>query len=108
MSRTCSTKNGSLESLKVSVRCGFRAKARQMRQTAVWLSPVALARERVLQCVAPAGVASRGVASRGGGFQGGGDRPLDLLVGDRKSTRLNSSHANISYAVFCLKKKKTS
>src|SRR3712207_7608460 len=27
------------------------------------------------------------------------------LVGDRKSTRLNSSHANISYAVFCLKKK---
>src|SRR3712207_8641344 len=29
-------------------------------------------------------------------------------VRDRKSTRLNSSHANISYAVFCLKKKKTS
>src|SRR5258707_12236164 len=27
------------------------------------------------------------------------------LVQDRKSTRLNSSHANISYAVFCLKKK---
>src|SRR3712207_9351938 len=48
------------------------------------------------------------------------DRPenfdLDVFVGqeverivvalDRKSTRLNSSHANISYAVFCLKKKK--
>src|SRR5947209_15806892 len=30
---------------------------------------------------------------------------IDMLV-DRKSTRLNSSHANISYAVFCLKKKK--
>src|SRR5947209_16984069 len=29
-----------------------------------------------------------------------------LLRSDRKSTRLNSSHANISYAVFCLKKKK--
>src|SRR3712207_9433623 len=29
------------------------------------------------------------------------------LKSDRKSTRLNSSHANISYAVFCLKKKKT-
>src|SRR3712207_9206176 len=29
-------------------------------------------------------------------------------VRDRKSTRLNSSHANISYAVFCLKKKKNS
>src|SRR5690349_22855663 len=28
-------------------------------------------------------------------------------VGDRKSTRLNSSHVEISYAVFCLKKKKT-
>src|SRR3712207_7075124 len=34
----------------------------------------------------------------GGGKRGGGP--------DRKSTRLNSSHANISYAVFCLKKKK--
>src|SRR2546430_9147899 len=33
--------------------------------------------------------------------------PVDLwLVGDRKSTRLNSSHSQISYAVFCLKKKK--
>src|SRR5438270_11460125 len=28
------------------------------------------------------------------------------IVGDRKSTRLNSSHSQISYAVFCLKKKK--
>src|SRR3712207_6868714 len=44
-----------------------------------------------------------------------GLRPVGLGVrprrerhpaGDRKSTRLNSSHANISYAVFCLKKKK--
>src|SRR5258707_5866883 len=33
-----------------------------------------------------------------------GIAPQDLQ--DRKSTRLNSSHANISYAVFCLKKKK--
>src|SRR3712207_8609548 len=32
--------------------------------------------------------------------------PTDLILPkDRKSTRLNSSHANISYAVFCLKKK---
>src|SRR5688572_32057567 len=30
----------------------------------------------------------------------------ELRVGDRKSTRLNSSHSQISYAVFCLKKKK--
>src|SRR3712207_8965588 len=37
-------------------------------------------------------------------------RPLPgaRLLRDRKSTRLNSSHANISYAVFCLKKKKPS
>src|SRR3712207_9016806 len=45
------------------------------------------------------------------------EHPLELLLAelgaapldqrrDRKSTRLNSSHANISYAVFCLKKKK--
>src|SRR3712207_7795425 len=32
---------------------------------------------------------------------------LSQNVKDRKSTRLNSSHANISYAVFCLKKKNT-
>src|SRR3712207_8945070 len=32
-------------------------------------------------------------------------RPQRVLDLDRKSTRLNSSHANISYAVFCLKKK---
>ena len=31
---------------------------------------------------------------------------LSAIAIDRKSTRLNSSHANISYAVFCLKKKK--
>src|SRR3712207_6970935 len=31
---------------------------------------------------------------------------VEFCRGDRKSTRLNSSHANISYAVFCLKKKK--
>src|SRR3712207_8624361 len=40
-----------------------------------------------------------------------GRADADIFIGkadmqDRKSTRLNSSHANISYAVFCLKKKK--
>src|SRR3712207_7545231 len=51
-----------------------------------------------------AGVA---VAVEGGAVQPvqpGGIRAPGLLE-DRKSTRLNSSHANISYAVFCLKKK---
>src|SRR3712207_2019317 len=44
--------------------------------------------------------------------QAGGTNPKSLSLrthsqtSDRKSTRLNSSHANISYAVFCLKKKK--
>src|SRR3712207_7528982 len=33
-----------------------------------------------------------------------GDYDRDTVVRDRKSTRLNSSHANISYAAFCLKK----
>src|SRR5438552_7455117 len=33
------------------------------------------------------------------------ERLVELVAGDRKSTRLNSSHQIISYAVFCLKKK---
>src|SRR5260221_3894829 len=37
-----------------------------------------------------------------------GSAPVQILVVDRKSTRLNSSHTVISYAVFCLKKKKNS
>src|SRR3712207_8009276 len=55
---------------------------------------------------------SRGARDPGPQFPAGpgkGDTPdrVDRVEGrDRKSTRLNSSHANISYAVFCLKKKK--
>jgi len=40
------------------------------------------------------------------GLPPGAAPPPDANIPDRKSTRLNSSHANISYAVFCLKKKK--
>src|SRR3989442_15114607 len=40
-------------------------------------------------------------------LSGGSRRPVAPLERDRKSTRLNSSHVRISYAVFCLKKKKT-
>src|SRR3712207_8396039 len=70
----------------------------------------------------PCGTKPRGLRSGVGGvlLGRGGDAPaadelgLGLVAahahgqprGDRKSTRLNSSHANISYAVFCLKKKK--
>src|SRR3712207_8421999 len=39
---------------------------------------------------------------------GGGERHGHRRPQDRKSTRLNSSHANISYAVFCLTKKRNS
>src|SRR3712207_8752158 len=43
------------------------------------------------------------------GVTGGASTPMEFVDKvDRKSTRLNSSHANISYAVFCLKKKKYS
>src|SRR3712207_7007085 len=49
---------------------------------------------------APAGSASSASA------WAGGSRSTAPPAADRKSTRLNSSHANISYAVFCLKKKK--
>src|SRR3712207_8690224 len=41
-----------------------------------------------------------------GGKEKKWDAEITEQVPDRKSTRLNSSHANISYAVFCLKKKK--
>src|SRR5947209_2101572 len=42
----------------------------------------------------------------GGGMTWLAQRAVGPQTADRKSTRLNSSHANISYAVFCLKKKK--
>src|SRR3712207_7321101 len=57
----------------------------------------------------------RGRAGRGGGLREARrlrsgprrlGRPTHAHGRDRKSTRLNSSHANISYAVFCLKKNK--
>src|SRR5438445_4758467 len=65
----------------------------------------------------PAHFLDQGPGRRAGPCPGGaGACPGDLSVAaatlevrartDRKSTRLNSSHANISYAVFCLKKKK--
>src|SRR3712207_6854282 len=48
------------------------------------------------------------VLARGDQADRRGHAPHARVPRDRKSTRLNSSHANISYAVFCLKKKKTS
>src|SRR5258707_376724 len=57
----------------------------------------------------PEGSAGGGVEgsdSEAGGWAGTGVVCSAAMCPDRKSTRLNSSHANISYAVFCLKKKK--
>jgi len=59
MSRTFSANSGSAESLKPSVRCGFRPKARQTRCTVAGDRPQAAAIERVLQYVAFSGMASR-------------------------------------------------
>src|SRR5688572_31627314 len=60
--------------------------------------------------LAGAGDAEEGLAILAGGEAGGklldGPRLIAGRLVDRKSTRLNSSHSQISYAVFCLKKKK--
>src|SRR5437868_13857921 len=69
--------------------------------------PISLLRRALADADADRGVrvldrlGHRLLASRAQDRQGGGD-PAE----DRKSTRLNSSHVSISYAVFCLKKKK--
>src|SRR5690606_41303914 len=46
-----------------------------------------------------------GRADRGHDLLAGGAVGLGVVLGDRKSTRLNSSHVKTSYAVFCLKKR---
>src|SRR3712207_6991302 len=79
----------------------FRSPARTRSPVAAYLRRTHLAGDR------------RGGERRRGRAGGADRRHRRLLPGvggkraDRKSTRLNSSHANISYAVFCLKKKKT-
>src|SRR2546422_5516557 len=52
------------------------------------------------------GGAEQDVAQRAGGADPARGAPARDAGADRKSTRLNSSHGYISYAVFCLKKKK--
>src|SRR3712207_7157666 len=54
-----------------------------------------------------AALEERAVPGRAGSVQRQRLAQRRRATADRKSTRLNSSHANISYAVFCLKKKKS-
>src|SRR5690554_2063618 len=65
-------------------------------------NPHAVVTRRAEQGKSPPGLAA------GHEFAGGDRAPGrdEMGLGDRKSTRLNSSHVRISYAVFCLKKKK--
>src|SRR5437868_14428962 len=58
--------------------------------------PISIAGRTPSRCRTQRPIRSRHRAGRGS----------DWALGDRKSTRLNSSHVSISYAVFCLKKKK--
>src|SRR3712207_7441932 len=72
---------------------------------AVIVAPAPAVPDIITECV-DAGVEGAIIISAG--FRETGPEGLELEEKvDRKSTRLNSSHANISYAVFCLKKKNT-
>src|SRR5258708_17219010 len=64
-----------------------------------------LFRSLIVVVVLPIAACSRGEAAQAA--DPASFDPIGRLGGDRKSTRLNSSHQIISYAVFCLKKKKT-
>src|SRR3712207_8050578 len=83
----------------------FRSSDQETRRA---LADGARAVERVRRLAgAGGGVGELSSDARRGVQHAGLVLPLRLpLDPDRKSTRLNSSHANISYAVFCLKKKK--
>src|SRR3712207_8989724 len=61
---------------------------------------------QMLPIPAPAGSADVGAVHERQPVQIDAEHQDEEQPGDRKSTRLNSSHANISYAVFCLKKNK--
>src|SRR5438309_3245071 len=82
---------------------------RAIRMRAALLSPLAPAAEAPSGALPPGmHVLERGWLSSNSVLFEEGDRLTVVDTGyvDRKSTRLNSSHSSISYAVFCLKKKK--
>src|SRR5438477_4401068 len=76
---------------------GARGLKERMRTTTLWSDGARRAGRRRLQRAAPRQRGDVCAVGRAGPVRGG--------ARDRKSTRLNSSHMSISYAVFCLKKK---
>jgi hypothetical protein len=72
ISRTLSTNSGSLDSLKVALRCGGNPKAFHIRRIVVCEKPVTAAMDRIDQCVASAGVVQRSL-----------DHSSNLIVADR-------------------------
>ena len=93
-SLTFSMKKGSDDNLKVSVRWGCNPKARQMRLTVLWLSPLRWAMDRVLQWVASRGAVSSvsvitrstssSVTARGRPLRGSSDSPSSLRSRNRE------------------------
>src|SRR3712207_7195319 len=78
----------------------FRSRSGSRPWTAVSAAPQPPAPQHIDEVAEQVQAAERGLLVVGDGAAG----PAMVAL-DRKSTRLNSSHANISYAVFCLKKK---
>src|SRR3712207_8315066 len=83
----------------------FRSHALQPEGEAVRCERAFPQRERLQPAVAEADVGDPGLFEVYLEHQVVADHAVAEGGADRKSTRLNSSHANISYAVFCLKKK---
>mgnify|MGYP006982527313 CR=1 FL=1 len=75
------------------------------RYTTVWIWSMTLMRATTA-AYAEVDYFEKGKVAGTGGSKNGISPAMALINEDRKSTRLNSSHKPISYAVFCLKKKK--
>src|SRR3712207_8964220 len=85
----------------------FRSFVGRQAEVAELASLLAEPARRLVTLVGPGGIGKTRLAIEAAGRAGAGfaDGVAFAPLQDRKSTRLNSSHANISYAVFCLKKK---
>ena len=104
---------GSVESFQSSTRCGLSPNARQIREIAVWLSPVSCAIDRVDQCVSPrAGLDSRvltitdsttsSVSFRGAPGRGSSDKPSNPLAINRDRHVPTMSRETPSLAATCV------